>query len=178
MEFSIQASNPRISRNFDSEDETLDECIETCFCFESERAFLEWNTVFIPLSYKYCISKIIQDSILMIENLLDDESGTYFVAWPSNEFRSNWSMSWTGDQLSIESQWESVIGDVEDLLNSRKVLTLKKEKFIFEWKKLFETVLENLLRCGYSESDIHGIKYLRRVSSRINNFGILYSEEL
>ena len=53
MIFSVQASNPKYWKNvLDEEDSSLSDAIETIFPLNTEYAFLEWNHIFIPLSYK------------------------------------------------------------------------------------------------------------------------------
>ena len=45
-------------------------------------------------------------------------------------------MEWEKGYLTIESDWEGVIGGVEALLNERSSLFLEKDSFLFEWKSL------------------------------------------
>jgi hypothetical protein len=174
MTFGIQVSNPRISGKKDSEDDTLDECVETCFLLNTEMALIEWFGVYIPLNYKYSISTILKDVLIMLEALLDKKNGAFDITWPSSDFNAIWIMSWKDDNLTIEAKWSTVIGKTEDMLNNLGALNVNKSEFIYEWKKLLETVINRLSQCGYSESDISDISLLKRIYSQINAVGTLY----
>jgi hypothetical protein len=174
MDFGIQASNPKISGDYNPEDESLDECVETSFLLNTEMALIEWLGVFIPVHYKYTVSTILLDIILMLELLLDEAHGELYISWPSSDFSSKWSLSWQEDRLTIDTYWSSVIGKTESILNSLGPLKISKHYFIREWKALLETVIQGLTECGYSESNAAGFSELIKITSRIDGFGSLY----
>ena len=174
MKFSIQVSNPKNSGEHDPEDETLDDCVETCFLLHTEMAIVKWLGAFIPLSYKYDISIMLLDIILMLQTLLDKPNGELDISWPSNGFSCRWIMTWRDNTLIIDSQWNSVIGKTERLLNELGVLEMSKSKFIFEWRMLLETVIVGLSQCGYHESQIGELTELKAIHSRIRDVGQLY----
>lgn len=176
MKFSIQASNPRISGEYNSEDKNLDECIETSFLLHTEMAIIEWQGIFIPLSYKYSISTILFDILMMLQALLDKQSGELDITWPANDFRTRWIISWQDDGLIIRANWECVIGKTEGLLNSLESLNINKHEFIYEWKALLNIIINGLFSCGYNESNVSDFLWLNNIYSRINKGGILYAE--
>lgn len=174
MSFGIQVSNPRFSSKNDPEDETLDECIETSFILNSEMAIMEWHGVFIPLHYKYSISTMLVDVLIMLQTLLDNENGELEITWPSSDFSSRWFMSWEDDKLAINSSWNSVIGKTEEILNDLGILEIDKHAFIFEWKALLDKVICGLSESGYNGAKIEDIYRLRDMSAQIKSVGLLY----
>ena len=177
MRFCIQASHPKTTKTFDSDDETLGECVETVFPLDTEMALMNWLGVFVPLNYKYSISTILSDILEMLDAVLEKEQGKFEVVWPSSDFNGRWSLFWESDNLVIEANWESVIGDTEILLNSRGPVKMGKSAFLNEWKALLEVVLSGLLDCGYDESVIADISKLKMIYSRIERYGVLYGDK-
>ncbi len=173
MTFRIQVNNPRISGKKNSEDETLDECVETCFLLNTEMAIIEWLGVYIPLSYKYSISTILNDILIMLQTLLNKKNGALDITWPSSDFNARWIISWKNDNLTIIAKWNSVIGNTEDMLNKLDAVNINKSEFLYEWKKLLEIVINGLFKCGYDESQINDISLLKSIYSEIDGFGTL-----
>lgn len=174
LKFEIQVSNPRISGYCDPEDRALDECVETCFLLNSEMALIDWSGIFIPMHYKYTISTILGDILVMLEALLDKTRGELNIVWPSNDFSGQWIMSWKDDSLVIKAKWNSVIGQTECLLNSLSALEIRKSSFMSEWKMLLEKIIYGLTECGYDELQINDLSRLKAVNSRIQDVGMLY----
>ena len=174
MTFTIQVSNPRFSGKFDPEDEALDECVETSFLLNTEMAIMEWNGLFIPLQYKYSISIMLPDILLMLRLLIENESGEHKITWPSNDFKACWYISWEGDGLIIHSEWNSVICKLENMLNETSVLKVSTQAFVFEWKSLLDSVKHGLSECGYGDSKVDGIGELNDVSAQLESGGLLY----
>ena len=52
MIFAVQVSNPEASGKLESDDESFQEAIESLFPLHTEYAFIIWNNVYVPLSYK------------------------------------------------------------------------------------------------------------------------------
>lgn len=175
MKFYIQASNPRTTGVFDSDDETLDESVETAFLMNTEVALMCWSDVIIPLNYKYSISTLLADILLMVQSILDNDQGKLNITWPSNDFKSQWNMSWDSKNLTIDAEWETVIGMTEKVLNSLGSVEIGKVEFLNEWKLLLETVLNGLTECGYNESTIKDFTLLKSVCSSIEGHGVLYA---
>ena len=174
MKFGIQVSNPKVSGEKDPDDETLDECVETSFLLNTEMAIIRWLGVFIPLHYKYSISTMMPDIIMMLQLLMEKSNGKHEVTWPSSDFNATWVMSWQGNDLTIDARWNSVIGKTESILNDLDTLTISKSDFISEWKGLLGVVLGGLVECGYNETNVNGFESLEIVHSRINKAGLLY----
>lgn len=175
MNFLIQASNPKIISNFNSDDETLDEAIESIYPLLTESAIIVWNKIYIPLSYKYDISVIIFDAMKMIEILLSSEKGAYEIHWPSNTFSAIWRLTWDNNQLVIKSKWNNVLGNLSDLLNSYNELKIDKYSFVNEWGIILKKIIIDLNKTGYNKDNLSEIKDLIKISQNIQGTGILYN---
>ncbi len=175
MKFCIQVCNPRLVDTTSADELSLDDAIESIFPLYSENAIMVWNNLFIPLSYKYDLSLMIIDVMNMLNSLILRNEGYLTIHWPSNTFRSNWNLNWSQDKLRINSEWESVVGNIEDKLNSVASLELDKYMFVREWKGLLNMILKSLNESGYTESKISEIAKLQEIVKKIDGSGLLYS---
>lgn len=145
MNFLFQASNPQPSSLVSPDDSSLGEAIETIFPLRTDFALLVWNNVYVPLTYKYDISIMINDIILMLDSVAVKEEGSITVVWPSNTFRTQWTLSWSATDLAITTTWESVLGGTESMLNRVPSLSLDKNTFLLEWKPLLNKIRDSIL---------------------------------
>jgi hypothetical protein len=174
MSFIIQASSPKYTDIFDIQDENLSQAIETIFPLLTENLFIIWNTIHVPLSYKYDISIMLGDILNMIEYISSRISGDLSISWASDTFRCTWNIKWKEQELIINPQWENVVGNIEKVLSqSRNVLTTKKE-FLAEWKKVINNDIIGLEQCGYKTHLSQEIERLNSTYNLIEEFGVLY----
>jgi hypothetical protein len=145
MKFLVQASDPRPSALVSPDDSSLGEAIETIFPLSTDFALLVWNNVYIPLTYKYDISVIINDIIAMLGAVVARDEGSITVFWPSNTFCTRWALTWSATDLAITTTWESVIGGTESMLNKMPSLNLDKNTFLLEWKPLLDKIKQSVL---------------------------------
>lgn len=174
MEFRIQVSNPRNNGCFCSEDEKISEAIETIFPMMTEEALLVWNTIYIPLNYKYDISIMIEDILSMLKNLREKKQDNMIINWASNTFASKWELQWDENNILINTNWNMVLGHTEVLLNDSNSIRIRKTSFMEEWKKLLEVLIINLKKCNYSEYNLHDMKRLIKEYDSLKKPGILY----
>lgn len=174
--FSIQASNPRTLIRYDANDTTLSEAIQTVFPLETEHAIMSWNWIYVPLSYKYDLSMMIDDIIALANDVLSSPQGSRTIHWPSNTFASLWTIDWTHPNITVEAEWTSVVGDTESMLSARSKVTMGAVDFVEEWKQPLELIMGSLTSAGYGAS-LLGMDRLLAVVGRIGRPGILYREE-
>lgn len=174
LSFYIQASNPKSRGDADSSDETLADAIESIFPLETENAILMWNYISVPLSYKYDISYMMEDILLLLNALQNRESGEIIIHWLPDTFRCDWTIRWDTKKLDIQSQWENTVGHLERLLNESPNISLLKSDFIREWKSILGIAITGLKCCGYTEKEIKGMKQLIEQYKGIKENGILY----
>jgi hypothetical protein len=174
MKFYLQASNPRTIHATSEDDDQIAEAMETVFHIWTENAIMIWDGVHVPLGYKYTLSCMIDDILVMLDELLRPGDGTFHVRWPVQEFEVTWDMAWQGDELEIRSEWGTTPGDTRSLLVDRKAIVVSKAEFITEWRQPLLTILHAIRDAGYDESRLRNLANLQRVCDAISKPGILY----
>jgi hypothetical protein len=177
-QFCIQVSSPRLVSEppNESEIDTLSDAIEALYLLETERAYISWNWINVPLSYKYDVSVIVDDVVSMLSGLLSSDTGECAVTWPSSVFHATWDLRWRGDELTIRSHWEAVSGGgrIEALLNAHSDLKVSRPEFLGEWASLLAAVVDGLSSRYLPKSVTEELDEARRVLSRIALRGVLY----
>ncbi|UKS27376.1 hypothetical protein LOZ80_00010 [Paenibacillus sp. HWE-109] len=174
MDFWIQTSSPNCTGIFDEDDQNLSNAIETIFPMMTEKAIMVWKTIYIPLCYKYDISCMIDDILEILEKLRSSPSGEISVNWASNTFANVWHIRWLEEQVEITSEWGSVLGHTEQLLDSKGAISLSKQSFISEWKRVLFNIISGLQESGYNESNLPDMTRLKVEYNAIQGEGILY----
>ncbi|SHJ47998.1 hypothetical protein SAMN02745136_00138 [Anaerocolumna jejuensis DSM 15929] len=172
--FYIQACKPINNRTVDENDSKLMEAIETIFPMRTEAAIMVWNYVSIPLSYKYDISYMINDIIIVIQELVMKQEGILIINWLPDTFCSQWLIKWKEDIVEIHSRWYCVVGDIIDNLNRVSSISMNKWDFINEWERVFYNIGIALKECGYSHKNIEDIELFNKICSMFSGKGILY----
>lgn len=176
MDFYIQASKPRITEQFDANDECLSDAMETAFPLYTENAFVYWHHIPISLSYKYDLSYMVEDLIELFDVLTCEEQGKCEIQWLPDTFRCDWCMSWEGDQLTIQANWENLAGNVQTLLQAYPTVKIDKQDFMCEWRSVFEAIVYSLHECGYDCHSLRGLPELEKIVNRMGKSGVLYHE--
>ncbi len=118
---------------------------------------------------------MIDDILDILEKLRSNPSGEISLHWASNTFSNIWNMKWEKESLVIDSKWGSVLGHTEQLLNSKGAITLVKQLFISEWKRVLFNIISALKESGYKEEHLAGISRLIAEYNAIDCEGILYT---
>lgn len=177
MIFCIQASNPRILETletYDESDNTLSAAIENSYPMRTEDAIMVWNDIYIPLSYKYDISYMMDDIIDLLKMLRENLNGELKIDWLPDTFRSDWLIKWENNEINIETNWGNTVSDLTNMLNIKSTITMGKSCFINEWKQLLCNVINALKKSYDKVGTIPKIKELIYEYSMIGNGGILY----
>lgn len=174
MPFNMQASNPRTIPALNATDESIGEAMETIFPLSTESAYMIWNGIHIPIDYKYALSFLLADIVMMLERLGQPGVGELTIHWPSNDFSATWRLKWDEHHLRITTEWHSVVGSVEALLAERSTLDIDKEEFVFEWKQVLGVLLHALVQAGYDDERLQDLPKLRAVHGSIREPGKLY----
>ncbi len=145
----IQISNPNLLNLKNDNDSNIEEAIETIFPSDTEYALLIWDNIFIPLSYKYDISKMISDFILLEKFILSKEK--YIdIYWASNTFSSIWKLERNQNMINIQSKWNCVLGGLTDLLNCKSEITIDSNQLRIELLSMLNFLKLCLDKCDYS----------------------------
>jgi hypothetical protein len=113
---------------------------------DNNRVYLIWKTYRIPLCYKYDLSIIIEDILLMLQSLLDSNHQT--ISFGSNTFNCTWSMKWNKCHITITAKWNSVVGNIEKELNELTPNTIETSHFIKQWYPILLNIKKGI---EYSE---------------------------
>lgn len=175
LSFFIQAGAPRNFESLSDDGDTLSEAIEAVFSSSNEYVVLVWNYIPLLLDYKYDISFMIDDVLMIIEEMKAKESGEIKNYWVSNTFPHIWTFKWGGPMLKIESEWGEIGNKTEHLLNESGPVTIEKEAFIAEWKAVFNILIKHVQEAGYDESKFTDMKRLVQIEQSIKSKGRLYT---
>lgn len=139
MFFSIQASMPRI-RHVDETPLSLLEATELSFVSNTEDAFVNWNGIRVPLSYKHDLPHLIDDLLDMLE-ALSEPFGVWHAFFPSNTFRVSFKLRWTPQILRVRATWEATTAGLVELLNANQLLESTPQQFASEWRELIRVLV-------------------------------------
>jgi hypothetical protein len=174
--FAIQASNPRFVSEFDVNDTNLSDAIQTVFPLETEYALLVWNWVYVPLTYKYDLSLMVDDMIGLVEVMISEPSGNLTIQWPSNTFAATWRIGWDSGTTKVQAEWLCVLGDTEAMLATKPNIVVQTADFIAEWRRPLEVIVSGLDAAGYNATNLPGIGRLQALVGKIGHCGMLYRE--
>lgn len=174
MIFYIQTSNPFIVKETNIHDSKISEAIESVFPMNTEELILFWNHVGIPISYKYDISYMIDDILMMLQNIKLKGKGELLIHWLPDTFRADWKLEWSGEKISINANWENLKGNLQKILVDSKRVELLKKEFISEWKMLLKILISALKTNGYDLLIKHQYDELVKNFKDIKDYGILY----
>jgi len=145
----FQISNPKTTGLFDPNDSTLEEALETIFPLETEYAFLVWDHIFIPLSYKYDISIMIGDLIRIFHFIKDENERSIEIHWGANTFATIWSIVKLPSFLIIKSTWFDTLGRLKDVLNNNSEIKVDALHLAHEIKVMLAFLKDCLEKAGY-----------------------------
>jgi hypothetical protein len=174
LDFRMQAGCPRSAHVLDEEDENVCSAMQSVFPLNAESAYMVWNGVHVPLGYKYTVSFMIQDIVLILDRLATEDVGQMTNRWPVQELAAVWHLQWEGEVLEIRSEWTTAPGGTEAQLARHPSLTMNKAAFISEWKQVLAVVLEALTKAGYGDAQLADLAKLREVYRAIREPGVLY----
>lgn len=172
--FVIQSSQPHSLGVADANDVSVSDAMQTVFPLETEHALMCFNSIYVPLTYKYDLSEMIQDVFSMTESIAMQACGSCVIDWPSNTFASRWSLAWGNGIIELQSEWRSVIGSTEALLEQKSALRVEISEFLAEWRRPLEVIREALDAAGYREIMPREIERIDNAISRIPRRGVLY----
>ncbi len=152
--FEIQISNPVILKTKNKSSSTIEEAIETIFPLDTEYAFIKWGYIFIPLSYKYDISLMVNDLIKVYTFIKDENVHSYEMHWASNTFASLWHLTKEFGKVKIIAKWTTVLGELEDLLNANNEIIVEPIELTSSVEKMIRFLKKSLFFAGYSASDL------------------------
>ncbi|PKW19531.1 hypothetical protein [Saccharopolyspora spinosa] len=152
MNFAVQAGNPATLRPPDVAADMSD-AIGEIYPLETEDAILIWNLVPIRLSYRYDLSVLVDDLVPLLEKVQEDEFTSGSTHWGSDTFSAEWKIVRTGQDLTITAKWLSTLGNYEELLNARAVVSTSLSTFVHELTKLLIRTSSDINAVGVELED-------------------------
>lgn len=143
MSFWIQTGRPAL-QDVDVVADNLADAITLLYPSGTDRLIVAWNRVPIALSYCEDVQVLVDDIIVLLEQLRDPARESAHVHWGSSTFRAEWWLRREGDDLVVESRWDSTEGAYESLLNDRARLTVDDAAFTREWLKVLHRLVEDV----------------------------------
>lgn len=174
--FRIQVCNPHILDKSGEIYPNFRDAIEEIFPLLSEKLILYWNTIPVPLCYKYDISVIWDEIRELIAELISQEKGKCTIIWPSDTFRTDWKIEWDSDTCNIVTSWIDVHGGIESHLNENNNITMSKNDFLAEWKSLLLKMKYAIEASGCQIENSDEVSELNEMINTIPFEGELYRE--
>jgi len=161
------------------QDEKISEAMETVFPMLAEDAFMSWHGVDVALSYKYTLSWMIEDIMLMLEEIIPNDAGTFSVRWPVQELAATWIVEWSQGRVQVSAEWETTPRFTGILLRDRpKRIECDIREFLAEWKLPLGTIIQALRSAGYGEEHLFDMSRLQAIHDAIPRPGLLYRDEI
>ena len=174
MPFWIQTGNPSVVPSPTiSPESDLAETVQAVFPMETEDAVIVWNHIRVPLSYKYDVSVVMEDVVGLSEFLLGSSKSTR-VSFGSDTFQAIWRIERLDRHIRVDSEWASVAGDIENVLNERRSLEIPTADFLAEWNELTRKVLECCSLAGVQVVGSAALERLQGIAKAIPCRGRLY----
>lgn len=175
--FYIQVSNPRVINCEKQVCNDLFDAAELLFPLFTEKAFMVWNGIWLPIDYKYDLCVILEDILYFLNLIMNDEAGFVKVCFGSDTFQADWNIRWKEDLLEIQSVWNSIHGGKEILvaLNNSPNITMSKNQFISEWKGLLSKIVHAIRESGLKFIDQQSYMLLQDLEKKIPQEGCLYN---
>lgn len=142
---------------FDSEDQSIEEIIETIFLVEDDVTMC-WNGFSISVSLKYDISNMWNDIEMMMDSLrrgVDEFS----IHWPSSSFMARWNFKVKNELILITAFWTE-IGVRDDVLialrdTENQIITIPFDEYVDAWEDLQIFVVNCIEKAGYNLKELN-----------------------
>jgi hypothetical protein len=143
MDFWIQTGSPE-TRDVPGVVFNMPEAMTEMYPADTERMILSWNG--IPVSLEYCeeVQVMVDDIAKMLAMLAEGSGKPVYVRWGPSGFQAAWRITRDGDDLAIDSRWDSVDWGPTDLLNERSRLVVPEAHFRSEWLKVLRLLVDDI----------------------------------
>ncbi|GEN67722.1 hypothetical protein [Chryseobacterium rhizosphaerae] len=144
--FEIVLNHPHIEDEKSlKEYKSIGELIENIFPLSEDYFYINWNHIYVSLSYKYDLSIVFEDFIY-IYKFLESYENNIQMTFPSNTFDVMWNIKKDGYDIIIESQWNTILSHNENILNENSFLKINLSLFKKEISKILEFIYKIFIR--------------------------------
>ena len=151
--FKIYPGNPVLLGNNSLDDDSIGDALQDIFPMDTDDCIIEFNLYKIHLQWKYDISIIFDDIIILLDHILSNNYTELIIHWPSDTFRTDWVIKKDNSNIYIHSQWGNIIGGNVKYLNENNKLKVNEVKFLHEWNKILKKVICALNSSGYPDKE-------------------------
>ncbi|SCE36463.1 hypothetical protein GA0115240_154724 [Streptomyces sp. DvalAA-14] len=143
MDFWIQTGSPE-ARDVPGVVDNMPEAIAEMYPADTDRMVLSWNGV--PVSLVYCeeLQVMVDDIAVMLARLAEGSDKPVHVRWGPSGFQAEWRINRDGDDLVVDSHWDTVDWGPADLLNKRSRLVVPEAHFRSEWLKVLRLLVDDI----------------------------------
>jgi len=172
----IQVSNPQISHLEGHTEPNFDRAWGRLFSdFMTEEAFVFWHAT--PIRLEYGDPYFIDMFDMLLEIVRYPQGGKHQVHCMYNSFKLIWDVSWSHDQVEIQSQWFFIPGiDVKQLNQDpyKCFLQMSKNDFLVEWKMLVDKAISAVEQSQVTLENESYLNELRHFSQQVQGKAFLY----
>lgn len=144
--FEIVLNHPHIEEGKSlKEYGSIGELIENIFPLSEDCFYINWNNIYVSLSYKYDLSIIFEDFIYLYK-FLESYENNLQMTFPSNTFDVLWNIKKDGYNIIIEGQWNTVLNHNEKILNENSFLNINLDLFKKEILKLLKFIYKIFIK--------------------------------
>jgi len=161
--FHLEAGRPVSTGDFDPTDETLVEMVQTVFPLNTDGVMLEWSGARLVLNYKYDISMMIDDVVILITHLDSNQHGEMIINWVSSGFPYRWEVNWVAPRLEIHS---SPHDPSKTTLTGRELICDSIEGFTHKWNPVLNNIISAATLAGYDVSKLRNGEMLLYIMKR------------
>lgn len=114
MTFNIDIEVFQPLNDFDQDDSTFSEAIETVFHNNDSIIKMNWNGIVFEMSIYSCISELYSQLFYIMEDIELLDAGSYTTSLLSSEFTVYWHFVVENEHLSITPEWYVVPNNITE----------------------------------------------------------------
>lgn len=151
------------------------------FSENSESAYIFWKEIPIRFHYTFECFANLDRLIVLMNKIIDNKQGTEQFTFLTDTLVGNWTLDWSKDSLSIQSNWIGNQGFSEyaDALNRAGSISMPIDAFIAEWKLLLVQVLNSLdtvSAAKLNENIQETVQFIGKILKSTEKIGTIYTK--
>lgn len=166
MKFKIDLGEPKVKKEVNCEASDLAEAMQLCFPLDIEDAVLTLGEIPIPISYKYDLSVILEDILIILRGCLTNENTK--IRFGSDTFNSDWNIRPVSHEIIFSTYWYSTVGNREVDLNKIGSIVVSKEYFVAQWLNLIKVGLDGVKQTGITIEDTEMLHEVEELLGRLS----------
>jgi hypothetical protein len=176
--FYIEAPAPALDRSAPRDYPTVSAAIATIFAPVTQSMYFTWKGIPVRVGYAEHFHALVAPVLVLVGELLATNEGSARCSFDARGLVTDWSLTWSGNRIRIDSVWKNSPGDLTDLLNEHASVELPYDELVWEWKMPLRRVLDAFEEHGVSidAGDADTLRRLRAAEAAIHKAGFRYRE--